>query len=351
MFDQRGTSNSGLKAFSLAVWDAEGAVIDQPEWGLYEVLEPSGDIKRVTFDAETAQDHPDAALVTFGSPVLQSLQEAVADWGRASVRVVIPPFLQAPGALTEKVRNLVHLVKCRPAEVTGHQFVWTGLAHFRFKVTYRAAHIIEEVRDALIDLASLADITPRLPALEVAIFDTTSQDDQASWPVLPLLAISSLDEAYWRAVSAVKTHVHARREEIQKSMASEYAEELLQSRHYYETTLQGLQHQWEASMDPVRKGRLQKKIDATKSEWAHREGDLEEAYHLEADVALDQARLIWAPTLRVKAATHQRTDTRVITFDWYPWARAWAPIVCSICHNTTTTLRFDATRWQCGCAT
>lgn len=351
MFDERGTSKSGLRAFSLAVWDAKGAVVDQPEWGLYEVLEPSGDIKRITFDAETAHDHPDAALVTFGSPALQSLQETVADWGRASVRVVIPTSLQAPGALTEKVRNLVHLVKCRPAEVTGYQFFWTGLAHFRFKVTYRAAHIIEEAREALIDLASLADITPLLPALEVPLLDTTSQGDQAAWPVLPLLAIASLDEAYWRAASAVETHIQARREEIQKSMAAEYAEELLQSRHYYETTLKGLQRQWEAAVDPVRQGRLQKKIEATKSQWAHREGDLEEAYHLEADVVLDQARLIWAPTLRVEAATLQRTDTHAIAFDWYPWARAWAPIVCPVCLTTTSTLRVDGTGWQCGCVT
>lgn len=351
MSNDRTMSNSALEAFGLAVWDAEGAAVDQPEWGLYEVLEPSGALQRVTFDAETAQEHSDAALVTFGSTALQALQETVADWGRASVRWVVPTTLPVPGELTDKVRNLAHLVKCRPAEVVRHQFAWTSLAHFRFHVTYRTADIIEEISDTLMDLSNLADITPLLPALDMAIFDTTIQSDQVSWPCLPVLPVQSLERAYWRAVSLVQIAVQARRVEIQQSMASEYTEELAQSRYYYETTLHGLQRQCETAADPVRQSRLQKKIAATKWEWAHRESDLQEAYHLTAEVVLDQARLIWAPTLCVDAAVLQRTETRSITFHWYPWAREWVPVVCPHCLKATTTLHFDAHGWHCGCVT
>ena len=340
-----------LEEFGLDVWKADGALVDTLDWGVYEVLDTKGNLKRVTFDAEIAQQYQNTEFISYGSGSLLALQDTVASWGRADMGMLVPPSMQTPGALEDKIRGLIHLTKCRPAVIKHHQLYWTGIITFRFYVAYRSVNVIEDIIDVLIDLATLADITALIPVWEANIQDTANPGGDTSFPGLPLLPLHSLDQAYARAVAAVSSRIHLRQAIIQKEAAQEYTDELAQSRHYYETTLQGLTRQFESASDANRKDSLQKKIRATRADWAHREADIEEAYHLSAEASLDQVRLVWTPSLRVTANALQRTEARRIHFDWYPWARQWAPVVCTQCFNSATILYYHHQGWHCGCST
>ncbi len=338
-------SGSILEEFGRAVWDEAGFVADSREWGLYEVLEPDGTLKMVTFDAEIAQERRDVEFISYGSQALLALQEKVRCWGKTDTTLIMPEALQVPGDLNDKIRSLAHLAKCRPQEVRETRFGWGASVLFRFHVTYQTADMIEELLDVLIDLSTLADITTLLGPLDRA--PVAGWDDRV--PPLSLLPIHTADEAYWRAVTVASARIQTRRLTIAKDYGTQQADELAQSQHYYETTLRGLERQLQTAADDTRRARVRQKILATQAEWAHRQEDIQRAYTVTCEVVLDQARLFWTPTLRVFAHALQRTDVRPIHFDWYPWARTWAPAVCSKCHEAASTLYYGAAGWHCGC--
>lgn len=336
-----------VEEFSMAVWEEMDAVVEKVDWGVYDVLDTQEGLKRVTFDAEVAQERDDCDFITFGSAGFEELQHTARQWGRVAVATLPYAIGKIPSALSEKIQKLVHLEKCRAPQVRGYQVRQGGAVLFQFHVTYQAADIIEELAPVLLDLGSLADITPFIEFLDVPQLSLTAREDRPSpGPVVPL---HSLDEAYGHAVKVVSATIQGRIKEKKREDLSRKEDELDQSRQYYEKTLNNLRKQLKTTADTERADRVRQKIAATEADWKRRQEDIAGAYDLTVDVRLDQVRFYWVPLIRVNAEVQQRTDMLSVSFDYYPWARTWAPVTCPHCYQPTPVLRYSHCGWHCGC--
>ena len=338
-----------IEEFCLAVWEETGSVVEPVDWGVYDVLDPQDGLKRVTFDAELAQERDDCEFITFGSATFEALQKATHALGRIDTVALPWTHGKLPGMLIEKVQKLVHLAKCRPTRVINTREQTSAALQFTFHVTYQMADLIEELVPVVLDLSSLADITRYRDALGASLHDVSGAGSLDATQPRPVVSLYSLAQAYNRAVDVVRSVVVERIGEIKTDYAAHQQEELEQSRQYYAKTVKILQQQLHSATDAERAARFMEKISATEADWARRQDDIARAYEVNAEVRLDQVRLYWMPVIRVYAEAQQRTVMLPITFDYYPWARSWAVVVCSRCYQPSTELWYHPDGWYCGC--
>ncbi len=349
---------SVVAEFVLQMCAQLGAAVEEIEWGIYDVLWPTGELERVTFDVEVAQERPECELVTFGTPWFEHIQKASRQQGQLQVRRLPPAASGVPGQLDEKIRDLVYFVKCRPPRATSWSAGEGCAVLYRFHVTYQMADLVEEIVPVLIDAGSLADITHLLPSLDFHEFETAvmgaGQDESAAGigeqpGGSPLSGPLRLPDSYRQAVNAVSIRIDQRLAELKNEYQAQRQQELDQSRQYFQTILNTLRQQMQNTADAARAERLSQKIAATEADWEHRRDDIARAYDVSADAVLDQTILYLVPVVRISVLAQQRTEQLPFVLDYYPWAKAWAPVVCPACHAATRNLHHDDGGWHCGC--
>ena len=361
-----------VQSLVLETLDLMGAAVDVVELDVYDVLLPGDQFKRITFDPEIAQERDDCELVTYGTPFLESMVEVAKTRGRLQVRQ-IESRAEVPQNLEDSVANLVHFVKCKPPKV-GRTWMEEGLLLLcQFVVTFQADEVVEKLMTTLIDLQSLADLTHLHAALDRHWFTvglesngTMTGSDQLSTETANRDRADALADRLnprlhpistpFRLTDGVAWAVHALEPRIEKTIAhiqsqnnTQREDELAKSRHYYEATLKKLDKQWSATTDAEKKGRLKQKIEATKLDRDHRMEDISRAYEVTAEVRLDQAILYRVPVVCVQARVQQRIQVYPYVFRYHPWASAWGPVTCPVCHEAAMYLERGTESWHCGC--
>ncbi len=344
---------SVIAEFVLGTFVQQGATVEEIDWGIYDVLGPEGDLRRLTFDVEVAQDRLDCELVSIGTPLFEEIQQVSRQQGKTLVRWVPMPDIKVPGSLSEKVAKLIHFVKCRPPQVVSWTVEEGSAVLFRFHVVYQMAELVEEIVSVLIDCGLLADITSLLPSLEAQWFAVDPATDLAQDTKQPSLRrlqpLHSLAESYQQAAKVVSRQINQRIDELQREYHVQQQEEQDQSDRYYQTTLMTLRQQLQNAVDASRVQRLKEKIIATQTDWDRRREDIARSYNIVAEVSLDQSVLYLAPVVSIEATVQQRTDRWPFLLFYYPWARTWAPVVCPSCNTPVTKLGHDNEGWHCGC--
>lgn len=347
---------SVVAEFVLDTLELYGAAIDSVDWGVYAILWPPEELKLITFDVEIAQERSDCELVTYGTPFFEKILQVSRSHGTQEVRRLPAGAVKIPGQLDQKLAQLVHLVKCRAPVVHSWRLEEGCAVLYRFHVTYHMADIVEEVLPAFIDAGTLADITDMWSAMEAyewdavqSAFPEDGQADGDSPSVLPLRPLHPLQDSYQQAVHVVSARIGERMEALTQEYRAQNQEEVLQSQNYYQSTLDTLQLQLRSTADPAKAERLRLKIEATERDWQHRQEDIARSYEVSADVFLDQSLMFLIPVLRVEAWVQQRAEQLPFAADYYPWAKRWAPIVCSACYRPAAQLLYGHGQWHCGC--
>lgn|GEM_PF-4790924 len=358
------TSPMMVQDFVLQTLRLVEAVVDSVDWGVYDVLLPQENMRRVTFDVEVAQERNDCELVTFGSPFFESMVQLSRQYGRIQVRRIAIPVAGPPNHSDERLSSLAHFVKCKPPRAVSWRVEEGLLLLCRFHVTYQADDIVEDMISVLVDVDSLAEVTDLLPQLDSHWFTTGTHseipaeedgrrmagpDSPTSLSLLPLASPHSIREVLARAASAALPNIEKGMRRIETEYQAQLNDELEKSRYYYETTLQTLRRQLENTLDTGRGERLRLKIEATERELTLRMEDIQRAYEVSTEVLLDQCILYRAPVIDVQTEIQQRTDKLPFSFRYYPWAKQWAPISCPVCHKNTTQLQRHGPDWHCGC--
>ena len=376
-------ANGTVQFFALQTLEMMGAAVEVTEWGVYDVLMPDGQVKRITFDPETAEEQSNCELVTFGTPFLESLLEMAKSRGKLQIRRVMARS-NASQKIDKKLADLVHFIKCKPPKTTHTWSEENLLLLCHFHVTFHGDEVVEDVIRILIELASLADVTHLLPALEshwftaghtpsdapdthdsetahsgegdlgatdwrAADLDAVTKEDGIDRIPLPISPVFSMKEGFTTAVNALLPRIQKRVESIRQQNRSQLQDELARSQHYYQTTLAKLEKQLLGAIDPERKDRIRQKIDATKRDRDHRMEDIARAYDISADVRLDQAILYRVPVVCIETEIQRKADLFSYVFRHYPWAPAWNPITCPVCHQPTSQLERGSESWHCGC--
>ncbi len=347
---------SVLAEFVLNALELYGAAVDPVDWGIYAVLWPPEELKLITFDVEIAQDRPDCELVTYGTPYFEKILEVSRSHGTQHVQRVRALTVKVPGQLDQKLAQLVNFVKCRAPVVQSWRIEESCAVLYRFHVTYHMADIVEEVLSVFIDAGTLADITETWPAMEAYAWEEVQslaledlQDSGDGPSALPLSPLHPLPDSYQQAVRIASTRVAARMDALTQEYRAQHQEEVQQSENYYQSTLDTLRQQLRSAADPGKAERLKLKIEATERDRQHRQDDIARAYEVSADVFLDQSLMFLVPVVRVESMVQQRTAQLPFTADYYPWAKRWAPVVCSACYSPASQLYFGEGRWHCGC--
>lgn len=363
-----------VQSLVLETLDLMGAAVDVVELGIYDVLLPGDQLKRITFHPEIGQERDDCELVTYGTPFLDTMIEVAKTGGRLQVRQ-IQSQSEPPANLDDKVANLVHFVKCKPPKVNRTWMEECFLLLCQFVVTFHADEVVEEQMTVLLDLQSLADIThlssalsnhwftvgtevsderfdldnTRAPEATVAQGGLDFRASHSGIPVYPTSTPFRLKDSLVWGVQALKPQIEKAIVHIQSENHLQREDELAKSRHYYETTLNKLAKQLFGTTDTEKQERLKKKIEVTTLDRDRRMEDITRAYDVTTDVHLDQAILYRVPIACVEAQLQQRVDVFYYVFRYHTWASAWGPVTCPNCHQPATRLERGITSWHCGC--
>lgn len=351
-----------VQTFVLETLNMMGAVVELIDWGIYNVLLPQEEMKRITFYPEIAQERDDCELVTFGTPFLESMLEAAKNCGKLQVRRM-EMRSERPQNTDAKLVNLVHFVKCKPPKTNRSWLEENLLLLCRFIVTYQTDEVEEDVAAALVDLHTLADITHLVPVLDNHWFTVGSEEVTTVGQIMtsrenreddigiphPVPSPFALEAGFTRASEIIRPKIEKRITWIQAQNRLQLEDELAKSRHYYATTLSKLMGQLQSTVDVTRKQRIKEKIEATQRDRDLRMEDISRAYNVTADARLDSAILYRVPVASVEAHVQKRTDVFPYVFRYYPWASAWSPVTCPICHKLASSLKRGAAYWHCGC--
>lgn len=362
-----------VQSLVLETLDMLEAAVDVVDLGVYDVLLSGDEFRRITFDAEIAQERDDCELVTYGTPFLESMIEAAKIRGRLQVRQ-LESRAEPPQNLEDKVAKLAHFVKCKPPKINQ---TWTEegfLLWCQFVVTFHGDEVVEALMTTLTDLQTLGDLTPFIPTLDVHWFTVGvgengghGADRDMEHPGLahqgrgqvstdhPYEGLQSVSVPYrladglaW-AVNSLAPTIEQEMMKIRSENRTQLEDELGKSRHYYLTTLSKLEKQFYSTTDAEKKSRLKQKIEATKLDRDRRMEDISRAYEVTAEVHLDQAILYRVPMVCVRAHLQQRMAIFPYVFRYYPFASAWGPVLCEVCHEPTTRLERGEAFWHCGC--
>ena len=351
-----------VQTFVLETLDMVGAVVELNDWGVYNVLLPKEEMKRITFHPEIAQERDDCELVTFGTPFFESMLEVAKSRGRLQVRR-IETKAEKPQNTDAKLVNLVHFVKCKPPKTHRSWLEENLLLLCRFLVTYQADEVEEDVVTALVDLHTLVDITHLVPALDNHWFTVGPEESTADGHSMtrhenladdngvprPVPTPYTLEVGFERASEIIRPEIERRIARIQAQNRLQLEDELAKSRHYYATTLGKLKKQLQSTVDATRRQRIGEKIEATQRDRDLRMEDISRAYNVTVDARLDSAILYRVPVAPVEAHVQQRTDVFPYVFRYYPWASAWSPVTCPVCRKSASSLERGAECWHCGC--
>lgn len=254
----------------------------QPYFGGREYL-------TLAFSPETAREHPDAELVTYGSPLLDTVAEVAGDRGDLA-HFYLNALHPSTGRTLEKVRAHARL-SGHLLEAGKEQILLFHHALFRFKVSLVGEEREEFFRDVAVDLHT-GWATFRLGESLLQLYGA---GEATACPELKLQF--GLEQALHTAVERLQNDIAPLARGHEERLRAACLSEQKQTKEHYQAMVARLE------AGKSRKGadpdRIDAKVRATRADEARRLQDLECRFQLSQEVTLSQLALVSYPKATV----------------------------------------------------
>jgi hypothetical protein len=342
---------SVLETFLRESLDAAGGAWDEVEPQVYDVLWPDADEPvRLAFDPEALPEHPDAQLMTFGSPVLDQLLERTHARARVGLAYldVAPPAAETVAAQVRRELRLpdqaaLRLDTGRPRYVT-HTVFW-------FEATYAG-----DAREQVLYSAAIDRYYGRFARHLESVLDDRRLADGRLWahPDAPSLP---LGRAYEMARDRVLRTVAAEAAGRSRAIRAASGRQSERTVRYFADLRAELRERLEKARgkgDQAESLRL--RLEAVDREEAVRLEDLRRKAALRAELRMRNMLHLKAPRLFLAAqiVTGGRGPARAIplTLTWDPVVGKLDAVACPHCGQPAYEFRLTAhAELRCpGCA-
>lgn len=339
---------SDLEQFVLPYLQEAGALIEPPAFQVYEVLLPDAAARRWQQPtylqlAFTETEQADATHLGYNHPFVEHLVQEAHEHP-ASTRLIIDNLRLDKTGLDELAANNWDLVNARVQPQPRTTTARTRSTYLRFN--FKAALLSDEKQERLVlvlmdahtgnRIANPETITARAAAPTPDTILDTLPPAPMRWqpsggqPLKLPLDNTSLQALLVRAQEAVRDELGDDLINLQKRVARFRELDEARLNDYYGNLRNDL-HQRLKNALPDRRASLQDKLDAVKTEHAHKLADLAERYQLQIHLTLlnlmviQQAKLV-LPVL----ITNRNTQVEAYAV-WDPLLYRLEPLLCQVC--------------------
>lgn len=339
---------SDLEQFVLSYLQEAGALVEPPAFQVYEVLLPDAAAHRWQQPtylqlAFTETEQADATHLGYNHPFVERLAHEAHDHP-ASTRLIIDNLRLDKTGLDELAANNWGLVNARVQPQPRTTTARTRSTYLRFN--FKAALLSDEKQERLVSVLMDAHTGNRIAnaeAIEARAAAPTSDTILDTLPPAPMrwqppdgqplklpLDNTSLQALLVRAQEAVRDELGDDLINLQKRVARFRELDEARLNDYYGNLRNDL-HQRLKNALPDRRASLQGKLDAVKTEHAHKLADLAERYQLQIHLTLlnlmviQQAKLV-LPVL----ITNRNTQVEAYAV-WDPLLYRLEPLLCQVC--------------------
>jgi hypothetical protein len=298
-----------VEQFLISFLNRAGAVVEKPGYGLAEVLLPeelAASFQReellLAFDYEVARENPGSNYVTPGSHLLDQAVLMAREYGKYTVQFWPGKEVIFPKNLDKKISQAVTYLHCRSPRVTGLWAAENIYYAFHFLCAFRSYEKEEEMFSVVVNGCSglpcpeFEESWQRLIPLEKAEY------------VLGRAPILSLAQLYEAACSGVRPQIQKKAQIMRKASARLAEREQYKTNRYYGEVISEIEARLKSATDQAKIERLQKKLEATRSEWERREKDIASRYEIEAELQLDHLVAYFTPSLFINVELqHKRS--------------------------------------------
>ncbi len=338
-----------VREFVVECIEAAGGAVDAhnhvAEALLPEELEPvfgGRPLVPIAFDGDTLEEHPDAELVTVGTPVLDALIDYAGRHGTASAGVIETDRLRKKGFL-ETVQSELTFVGCRLRhDERDQESRWAAYAVFHFRVSLVSDERRERIAVVPVNLWSnrpAPDLAEELPHLSIG--------SERRW-LIPEAARVPAAEGYATACAFVEEEVRRLQEIYQARVLRRLEVDVARTTEYYEAIAAELRLRVEREGDdPQSRPALEQKIAATLAEKERKLHEIAEKYRLRATVRLVAARLLWQPKVFGRFLVDRKQVTRELTLAYDPVLERLELPACEGCGRPARRLTISGDRLVC----
>ncbi len=344
--------HSRLEQFVADSLAALGAVMEQIDYSLWEVLLPAEMIQRrtspllLTFDAEVAQERPDAIFATYGSEFLDQLVHLVLD--RYQVLVLYYPHdnVSVPENFDTMLQQQFHFIKCRKPEIQDQHLVLMKDALFMFRTEFESDLRIEEAMPVLIRGDGLPLPEVRDAYQKVLWTPRREESSCMTTPVEPCIELAAL---YSVALLQMERRIEHRRHILQQESSAAYQNERQRMEEYYEAALNDIDKRLSREEAADKLARLKARRESVQMDRERRLADLETSYSITTDQRIDHLRLYYVPRVRVRLNIQHRQLQVQATVYFNVVTRRFDPMRCAQCGNPAFSVSWHSDQWTGSC--
>ncbi len=345
---------SDLERFVLDALTEAGAIAEPRGYGLTEVMLPDALAARLSvsawlllaFESEAAREAPDALLVTYGHPLLDELIAYVLE-RRRGFRFY-PSLESRDYDLSEQrvsalVEDGLEFRKTRRPVILSMMPVMCYDFLFGFRVTWQSSTRIEETMTTLVNGHghSLAESEPQY---QRCFWQERPEPEAIVLPTLPTLAFQTICQQAWVGIQDL---ARTRSKALMALDQGKYDIEYQRMQTYYAGTLEDLGTKIDKAPEE-RKAVIRERYQAAVADRDRRLADLQAAYHVEHQVALDHARLYAVPRMRVSLGLQHKSSQLPAVVLVNLLTRTLDPFDCQGCGRPAQSLSWDD-GWFGGC--
>ena len=339
---------SDLEQFVLTYLQEAGALVEPPAFQVYEVLLPDAAARRWQQPtylqlAFTETEQEEVTHLGYNHPFVEQLVHE-AHSHPASTRLIIDNLRLDKTGLDELAANSWGLVNARVQPQPRTTIARTRSTYIRFN--FKAALLSDEKQERLVSVLMDAHTGNRVTNPEpIATRATVPTPDTIldTFPPSPMrwqppagpplklpLDQTSLQALLVRAQNAVRDELGEALTNLQNRVARFRELDEARLNDYYGDLRNDL-HQRLKNALPDRKASLQDKLDAVKTEHAHKLADLAERYQVQIHLTLLNLLVIQQAKLVLPVLVSNRT-TQVEAFAvWDPFLYRLEPLLCQVC--------------------
>ena len=330
-----------------------GAVMEQVDYSLWEVLLPEGMQKNassviMTFDAEVAQERPDAIFVTHGSELLDQLVQHVLHQYQVLVLYSPQASVSVPAHFGTTLPHQFNFIKCRKPEILSQHTVLMKDALFMFRAAFESDLRVEEAIPVLIR-GDGVPLPETWDAYQKVLWTPHREESVCSTvPVDPGMGLTPL---YSRALQEIERLMEHRQQILRQESWPAYQNERQRMEEYYAATLEDINKRVVREEDHDKLDRLKSRKKSVQMDQEHRLADLEASYHITTDKRIDHLRLYYGPRVRLRLNLQHRQRQLPATVYFNLVTRRFDPIRCAHCGGPAYSVSWHDEQWMGLCCT
>jgi hypothetical protein len=323
----------GVEAFTVAAIEEAGGVVEPGADGLHTVLwsEPgSGDVtvRQLAFDPELLDEVPDAELVSFASPTLESLLRYTTASGRVA-RAFLDTVVTATPSMADQLRRAYRFFESAWTPQGGRPW-WVPTGVFLFRVRYLSDEREEDLLEVAVNLTDGRLLRRLQDALDRHSLVT---DPVEAWP---MMAERPAAEAYAVARREIEQRLSAPLGSRRRELEARLTRESERARAYYTELIRELEaRRAELPPDNPEQVALGSKRMAIERERDGRLGELRVKYRLSAELSLLSVLRLHLPRVVFAGALAGKRREAPLALTWDPVERTGEPARCGRCDSLT----------------